>query len=282
MAFQLKLDKMLQNDITRLRVPEKTEKELDQLANRWGTAKIPWDTLSKYHLYQLGLHRKRMYLPADLPEVVNMNTDLLTSFFSVTTADEIVEEFFKNGRPLWVPHLGWYADYWVFWYVTHGRIRSDHNKKTRVFKHTKGDMSWITWSSVLKNSKPSDWIIINDDTVFQLICQVADRCNNVLCILRRNLQAIELNTAAARASFTNLNTHPEFVPFQQNRTRDHTQFRWKFQAKKKGGNQGFAAPAFPLGLAKQSVHFMMRELHEWLPSLRAKRQPKNVSRVKSV
>ena len=264
-----------------MKVPEKTDEELDQLANRWGDAKIPWDSLWKYHMYKLGLHRKRLYLPADLPVVTDL--DAITSFFSTITTDDVVEEFFKNERPLWIPHLGWYVDYWIFYYVTQGRCRSDHNKKTRIFKHAKGRMSWISWSTLLKNSKPSDWVIVSDDNVFSLICQIADKCNNVLCILRRKLQSIDRKTAFARASFSNLNNHPEFVPFQNNRNRDHIQFKWKFQARNKGGNQGLAIPPKPLGLAKPSVHFMMREYHEWLPSLRAKRRAnKDVCRVKSV
>ena len=280
MAFQLKLDKMLQNDISLMKVPEKTEEELDILAKKWGDAKIPWDSLWKYHMYKLGLHRKRLYLPADLP--VETDLTVVTAFFSLTTTLEVVEEFFKNGKPLWIPHLGMYVDYWILYYVTQGRCRSDHNKKTRIFKHVKGDMSWISWSTLLKNSKPSDWVILPDCDVFSLICNIADKCNNVLCLLRRRTQSIDRKTAVSRASFSNLNTHPEFVPFQNNRNRDHVQFRWKYQAKKLGGNQGLSTPAKPLGLAKQSVHFMLREFHEWLPSLRAKRVGKNVRRVKSV
>jgi len=264
--MQLKLDAMYQRDAAdSLKPPELSEKELDEMANRYQIAKIPWDNMWKYHLYKLAEKRRYMCLRVYLP------AELQPHGFEIPTISSIVDEFFKNKKPLYLPHLGQYVDYWIFYFVTSGRIRSDHNKKTRRFNYPRGDMGWVVWSSILKNSNPSDWTLVEDEDVYPLICSISDTCNAVLTAIRRQLQGIQANTACAQVSGCNLNHHPEFVPFQQNRGGQHKQFRWKFQRLKRGGNAGFKAPHAPLILPKHSIHQMMRELHEWLPSLRTRK-----------
>lgn len=127
-SYQRKLDEMLEHDLTITMLPEKSEEELDTLAERFATTKIPWDHLWKYHVYKLAVKRKQMNLPQSLEK----------GDFEIRNVDDIVVEFFRNQKPLYQPHLSHFIDYWIFYFVTEGRIRSDHNKKMRRFKYLRG------------------------------------------------------------------------------------------------------------------------------------------------
>ena len=181
----------------------------------------------------------------------------------------------ENGRPRWLPRTGQFVDYWIFWTVTDGRFRADHNKKIKVFRYYRPpEITELRWAHLLKTSEPSDWVKIPDGDAYELFVKITNACNNVMTGIRRRLHDHEIVSNSGSVCFHNLNRHPEFVPFQNNRTRDHQKYFWRFQPKKKGGNQGLEEPAKPLCIAKMSVHQIMRELHEWLPSFRRRRRKK--------
>ena len=258
---QQTLDNMLVRDDTfGLLLPEKSEEELDKIAELYQREKIPWISMSLFHKYKLAEKRKRMRLPLEF---------LTQSEFEIPAVQEVVERFFRNGKPIG-NFLGQYVDFWIFFFVTDGRVRSDHNKKTRIFTFERGDLSPVTWSSVLKNSCNVSWDVVRHDDVYPLVLKINDACNDVLTSIRRRIRQLPIKNAFFRATCENLTNHPEFVPFQNNRQYEHKNFRWRFQAHSLGGNCGKCAPPKSQLLNKQSVHFMMRDLHEWLPCLRNK------------
>ena len=244
-----------------------SEDEITAHVESYTRSKIPWDHLNKYYRYRRALECKPIVKttlseaesPHDLPEV-----------------DDAVDSFFKSDcRPRWLPRTGQFVDYWIFWAITQGRFRADHNKKLKVFRYCRPPhITELRWAQLLKDSEAADWVQVPDNDSYDIFLQITDACNNVLTGIRRRLRDTEITTNSGRVCFYNLNRHPEFVPFQNNRTRDHQKYFWKFQPKNKGGNQGYEEPAKPLCIPKQSVHFLMRELHEWLPSFRRRRRKK--------
>jgi hypothetical protein len=262
MNHQKTLNSMFVNE--RCVVPQPlTEDEIIEHVESYNRAKIPWDHLAKYYRYRLALGQKTFVAP-ELTEPQDL--------YDFPDNKDIVDRFFCDGNPRLLPRMGMFVDYWVLWEVTLGRFRSDHNKKMKVFKFEKPEtVSMLRWAETLKQSKPSDWLPVPDDVKYDTFITITDMCNDVLSRIRRRLQETEITTNSARACFENMNRHPEFVPFQNNRTRDHQKFMWRYQAKRLGGNQGYGEPAKSLCIAKQSVHFILREIHEWLPSIRRRR-----------
>ena len=265
LRHQQTLDNMLVRDHRTNQLSEKSEEELDRMAELYQQEKIPWAHLSLFHDYKLALKRRRMHLPSDLTK----------SDFEIPAVQEVVERFFRNGKPIG-NFLGQYVDFWIFFFVTDGRVRSDHNKKTRVFDFERGNLSPVTWSSVLKHSKGADWGAVQQDDVYPLVLEINDACNDVLASIRRRCAKFPLKNAYFRATWENLTNHPEFVPFQNNKRYEHKNFRWRFQAHQLGGNCGKGEPQKAQLFDKQSVHFMLRDLHEWLPCLREKKEKKPV------
>ena len=243
-------------------LPKKTLKQLYAMQDKYASEKIPWKHLAFYHEYKLAKKRQRLALPKDLIE----------SEFQRRQTAVVVDEFFRDGKPmLMMPHLGQMVDYWIFYFVTDGRIRSDHNKKTRIFKFERGGINYVTWATILKRSEGKDWLPVDEAKAYPLICGITEACNDVLSEIRRKLQGLQIKGDCKRNQFQNLNNHPEFVPFQQNRTYDHKRFVWRYQPRKIGGNGGRYPPGRPTRLEKNSIHKMTMELHEWLPNFRAKR-----------
>ena len=246
-----------------------TAEEVGAHVDRYTRAKIPWDYLSKYYQFRKAL---------DCKHIIKPELKVAEDPMILTDSFEAVDAFFRDdGRAKFLPEIGQYADYWILFRVTAGRVRRDHNKKMRIFKYEKPvTMTELRWAHVLKTSDPSDWVPIRDDDRYPMFVEITDTCNDVLSGLRRRLQDLEIKTNSGKVAFENLNRHPEFVPFQANRSREHQKFLWKYQAKKRGGNQGYEKPENPLCIAKQSVHFLLRELHEWLPSFRRRRPKETV------
>jgi hypothetical protein len=268
MAHQQSLQDMFVKDSTAVELPPLTVEEVLAHAESYNRARIPWDHLTKYYVFRTALSQKHI-IPPSLSEAQEL--------LELPNSHDIIDKFFVDGKPALLPSLGQYCDYWIVFRATEGRFRSDHNKKLKAFRFAKPlGMSNLRWAHTLKVSKPSDWISVSDPDKYETFIKITDACNNILCGIRRRLQNLEIVTNSGRACFQNLNHHPEFVPFQNNRTRDHQKYSWKFQRKQLGGNQGFADAEKPLCVAKQSVHFILRELHEWLPSFRRRRRIKNV------
>ena len=268
MNHQKTLEDMFVKDSTSVDLQPLTVDEILAHVDSYNRAKIPWDHLNKYFVYRSALSQKHIIEPK-MSEPENI--------LELPDCHDIIDSFFVDGKPRFLPSLGQFVDYWIVWKATEGRFRSDHNKKMKVFRFAKpGGMSNLRWAHSLKSSKPSDWITVTDPEKYETFIKICDACNNVLCGIRRRLQDLEITTNSGKTCFANLNQHPEFVPFQNNRTRDHQKYSWKFQARKLGGNQGYEDSAKPLTIAKQSVHFILREFHEWLPSFRRRRRIKKV------
>ena len=99
---QQTLDNMLVRDDTfGLLLPEKSEEELDKIAELYQREKIPWISMSLFHEYKLAEKRKRMRLPLEF---------LGQSEFKIPAVQEVVERFFRNGKPIG-NFLGQYVDF---------------------------------------------------------------------------------------------------------------------------------------------------------------------------
>ena len=236
---------------------------LDELEEKynWHQDVIPWSHLHKYHMFRLALDEKRFFSPT-----------LISAPFEFRDVTEIVDDFFYKKKPNG-KFLGQYVEYWILYFVTEGRYRSNHNKVTKVFTKKRGDLNWMTWSTVLKNAPASDWENVHPDQAYNRIIEITDVCNAVLAVIRRRLRRTTLNTDYRKSIYTNLQNLPEFCPFQQNRTPGHRQFRWYFEQRKKGGNSGLHKRYKAEKMPKHSVHGMLREYNEWVPKIR-KRQKK--------
>ena len=219
--------------------------------------------MAKHFRYKLALKRRRFIKP-ELRKAEKVKQ------LELPDEHDIADTFFYDGKPCLLPRMGKYVDYWIFWAVTQGRFRCNHNKIVKMFKYKKPDnVSMLRWAEILKRSTPDEWDTLNDDSEkYALFISITDICNHVLIAIQRKLGDCELNTASRRLCYQNLNRHPEFVPYQSNRTPAHKQYTWKYQPVKLGGNQGYSVPSRPDRVAKVSVHSMMRELNTWLPCLR--------------
>ena len=231
---------------------------LDELERKfnWHEDTIPWSHLHKYHMYCQALAEKQFMYP-----------ELVSAPFEFRDVGDIVEDFFHSTKPKG-KFLGQYVEYWILYFVTEGRYRTNHNKVTRVFKHTRGDLKWMLWSTILKNSPVSAWETVHCDRSYNLILEITEMCNAVLAAIRRRLRRTTLNTNYRKSLYTNLQNLPEFCPFQNNRTPGHKQFRWYFEQRKKGGNGGLHKKPKAERFPKHSVHGMLREYYEWMPKIR--------------
>ena len=259
-----KVDTLWERAKQEILLPEKTEDQLDVLAEAASREVVPWAKFHKWNVY----YHARDRSPIRSPHVPDANGD------DVLEVVDIVNEFFYKGKPNW-KYLSKHVDYYVFFFVTEGRIRSDHNKKTRIFKKSRNGLTWLTWSSILKKSKPNDWnepISCYDDWM-PLFKHISDTCNLVMTQILRRLSSYDLSRGA-RQKYQNLLNHPEFVATQKGREHAHKNFLWRYIGRAKGGNAGYTKPPAAERVPKQSVHQMMRDIHVWLPDMRTRKTKK--------
>jgi hypothetical protein len=255
-------------------VKEKVDKEgfaehfLDQLEVKynWHEEVFPYAHLYKYNMYKHAINEK----PVRIPVLPN------TPFFEFRSTVDVVEELFHKGKPM-PNYLGQYVEQWILFFVTEGRYRSNANQALFMYEKERGDLNWMTWCTVLQQSSPSDWTSVHPDLKYNIFIQITDQCNAVLSRLLKRLRRTKIHTNYRKVVFTNLQNLPEFVPFQQNRNNQHKQFRWYFQRMKKGGNAGYKKAAKSERFPKPSIHAMLKEYGEWLPSFRRRTNNKTTS-----
>ena len=120
----------------------------------------------------------------------------------------------------------------------------------------------------MKYSAGNEWKQLSDDASYAVILEITELCNDVQELLLRRMRRSNIKTKLRKEIFQNLQNQPEFVPFQQNRTHDHKNFRHYKQRRKKDGNQPGEHPAAkPNRLQLPSVHKMLTEYHRWLPRM---------------
>jgi hypothetical protein len=236
--------------------------ELEQKYN-WHEEVLPYAHLYKYSMYKHAINEKRVRIPK-LPN---------NPFFEFPSTVDVVEEFFHKGKPI-SNYLGQYIEQWILFFVTEGRYRSNANQGLFMYAKERGDLNWMTWSTVLQQSSPADWTSIHDDIKYNAFIQITEQCNAVLSRLMKRLRRTKIHTNYRKVVFTNLQNLPEFVPFQQNRNNLHKQFRWYFQPVKKGGNAGYKKAAKAERFPKPSIQAMLKEYGEWLPSFRKRKDIK--------
>jgi len=241
---------------------------LDELTKKynWCEEVYPYAHLHKYYMYKLALDERSFVPPVFSKEP-----------FEFRDSVEIVDNFFHKGKPN-TKYLGEYVEQWILFFVTEGQFRCNHNKVLREFGKNRDNTNWLVWSTTLAQSTAANWRLVHSDMMYNQIIDITDTCNAVLSRLLKRLRRVPLTGAYLRAMFTNLQNLPEFVPFQQNRTHMHKEFRWYFERLKKGGNSGYHKAAKPVRLSKHSVHAMLVEYDEWLPSLRKRSKTKPVSK----
>jgi hypothetical protein len=237
---------------------EFSEHFLDQLEEKynWHAEVFPYAHLFKYNMYKHAINEKRLVLPA-----------LSESPFEFKNTVDIVNRFFHKGKPI-INYLGQYVEQWILFFVTEGRYRSNNNRTLFVYNKERGGIGWLTWSTVLEQSSPTDWTNIHEDLKYNIFIDITDQCNAVLTRLMKRLRRTNIHNAYRKSIFANLQNLPEFVPFQQNRNNLHKQFMWYFEPLKKGGNQGYKRSAKAERFPKPSIHAMLKEYGEWLPSFR--------------
>ena len=263
--MQRSLRAMFKTDQKTVEIGTLTPQQMETHMKAYLSAKLPWDYMSKYYRYKLAMVR-RAFIKPKLKEAENR--------LELPDEHVISENFFYKNNPCLLPRMGKFVDYWIFWEVTQGRFRCNHNKVVKVYKYEKtNDISMLRWAEILKRSTADDWQTLNETEKYGLFLSITDTCNNVLIAIQRRLGDCELDTCSRRVCYQNLNRHPEFVPFQSNRTPAHKQYSWKYQAKKLGGNQGYTEPSRSDRVPKVSIHSMMREINTWLPSLRTRSSP---------
>ena len=259
-----KLDTMFTKDQQSVQLPPLSEDEIMKHVENYITADAPWDYLSKYFRYRLALQQKRFVIPE-----MKESEDVL----QLEECSDVVDQFFPNGKPCLLPMMGKYVDYWIIFLVTEGRFRSDHNKKMKYYKFERPlTMSLIRWSETLCRSQPKDWVKVPEEDTYKLFKQITENSQDILIRIRSKFQHCDIKSNSEKVCFDNLNRHPEIVPFQNNRNGEHQKYLWKFQAREKGGNGGYHKPSRPICISKQSVHFILREFHEWLPSIRRRQK----------
>ena len=222
----------------------------------WHEEVLPYAHLHKRFMFRLAIDERKYVQPV-----------LSEGEFEFRKAPDVVDNFFHHGKP---KYLGEYVEYWIMYFSTEGRYRCNTNKVMRKYKKKRDHLEWMGWSAALKHSTAADWEVVHHEAVYSEIIAITEHCNAVLSCLLKRMRRTNIKTAYSKCAFQNLQNLPEFVPFQQNRTSEHKQFRWYFEATKKGGNSGLNPAAQKLRLPKQSVHRMLVEFDEWLPALRSR------------
>ena len=230
-----------------------TESSWDDYANY----PHPWDNLYRYFRYQQN-NKGKVFAVVPIP----VNTKNCTEEFECRPVEEMVEEFFRNNRPV-MKYIGQFMDYWILWCVTEGRFRCDHNKAMYVLQGTRpSDWNWMQWAASLKFSQ--NWVLHPFDS-YETILAITERCNALLSAILTRVNQLNPQSDVMRNVISNCQNMPEFVPFQTNRGHEHKQFRWKFVGTKPGGSKPRNKAAPSLRLDKHSVHRLLMSLHGWLP-----------------
>ena len=260
---QIKLTEMYESDSKKFATEPKPQHVIEEMFDKYISATEPWDIFSSYTRYRNAVAGKQHVTPR-----LNLAKKTLNDL-----AHNASDSFFNEDKPKLLPSMGMNIDYFIVWYATDGRFRCDHNKKMRVFKYERPDhISELLWSEVLRTAPRTDWILCEDHEVHENLTAISDYCNEILCQVRRRLQQYGPKTNSGQVCLKNLNTHPEFVPYQSNRTRDHRYYKYHFMGKLQGGNNGRGKPADPVTIAKNSIHSILKEYNEWLPSMRKRRK----------
>ena len=180
---------------------------------------------------------------------------------SVSTRD-LGDPYLDYDRFFQGPKLQHYVDKYIFWWVTSGKYRADKNKRVWVWKGTPPHILNLADPDTRKM-----WTSVDDS--YDIIIAITEECNTTLDRLRETLERRiqnKPNIASRNALKTwalNLLDHPEFVPYPNNRDRQHKEYKWRFAAppKMSGKRRKTAAP---LRVVKQSVARMLRDYHYWL------------------
>ena len=179
--------------------------------------------------------------------------------FEARPVGDMVKDFFDEHRVL---HLGKNAHYWILWSVTQGNWRM--NKKRTMFRFMGDD------PTILKLRAFGDhWDAVESGKLgfCPNLVAITDTCNFLYGALLEKFNRLDKPGKAFQTRLENFRELPEFVPVQRNRDVCHKKHRWKHGQKSPGGEQPDlpAQPSVPHKI--NSVHFMLREYHEWLPKV---------------
>ena len=214
---------------------------------------MPWSQLHKRNMYNHAI-KEKVWVP---PPLENHSGDLFKSI------PRIVESFFSRSNPK-LSYLGHYVEYWVYTFTTDMCFRCDHNNVMKIFKYARGDIPYPVWATLLKNSSADDWVYVPSERGYKYFIKITTQCNDVYNVLMLRLRRLDLTGPYTENVFNNLQRLPDFVPFQQNRKLAHTEYRVRFQARKRGGNGGYLPSAKTIRLPKPSIQQMMCEFDDWL------------------
>ena len=242
-----------------------SEEEKGSPYEGWVGCAQPWEYLEqqrKHTMFKAGdctlftdvvtHERDRIELTTFEPRTMKR---MLADFFS----DKGIPKFFRTAR---------YADRWIVWAVTEGRFRSNREKQVFVYQGRDADIIQ------LKHYSQNMWTKVPECEGFQIIAAITDRCNMLYDEILRAMGRHGCRSKGLKNNLENFMYMGEFVQFQTHRGPKHKMRRWSYQPMGRGGNQKDIPRAKSIPHPQHSVHRLLMQYHEWLPTTRKVRATK--------
>ncbi len=222
----------------------------------WSTRMHPWDLLYAQKAFNC-FKSDTVVTPVEVTHVKDRNFIEMWTEFVPRPIEDMVNEFFDGKHAL---HLGRNAHYWILWSVTQGKWRMTKNRTMFRFM---GDDPEIQKMRAMGDNW--DRVTSAKMSFCPNLVAITDTCNFLHTTLLTRLRGIDNGRKTFQIRLKNFSELPEFVPVQRNRDHYHKKHRWEHAKKSQGGELPDlpAQPSVPHKI--NSVHFMLREYHEWLP-----------------
>ena len=232
------------------------EEEKSNPFENWMNEPMPWGYLEQHTRSEL--FKRGIFVYDNSVET----RDPPHTEFEPRPEEDMLKVFFtKKGKPRFA-RFSAHADIWIFWAVTQGRYRMNREKQMFLFQGTNPGILKLKFSSA------NDWTRMEDG--FNILGEIIEACTHLFCIIERKLVKYNGTTQIYKSRLENFRNIPEIVQWQSWRRPEHKkqQSRWKYQAKKLGGNKGYAKEAKNIPNEKHSVHRIVQDYHLWLPTVR--------------